>query len=57
MVGLVLTNTLFWLQLHQEAWVRFVVVSIIMIIVYAFYGQHHANPIPQGSDLYFQVPG
>ncbi|KAJ6878974.1 hypothetical protein NC652_032500 [Populus alba x Populus x berolinensis] len=31
-------------QLHDEAWVRFVVLSIIMIGIYAFY---HAKP---GSD-------
>ncbi|KAA0039776.1 cationic amino acid transporter 9 [Cucumis melo var. makuwa] len=53
----VFVNMFLFAQLHQEAWVRFVVVSIITIIVYAFYGQHHANPIPQGSDIYFQVPG
>ncbi|KAG7025340.1 Cationic amino acid transporter 9, chloroplastic, partial [Cucurbita argyrosperma subsp. argyrosperma] len=37
-------NMFLFAQLHQEAWVRFVVVSIITVIVYAFYGQFHANP-------------
>ncbi|CAA0842734.1 Cationic amino acid transporter 9- chloroplastic [Striga hermonthica] len=31
-------------QLHYEAWVRFVVLSIVALAVYAFYGQFHANP-------------
>lgn len=54
--GVVLTNIHF-LQLHEEAWVRFVVVSIITVIIYAFYGQYHANPISEGSGVYFRVPG
>ncbi|PIN20686.1 Amino acid transporter [Handroanthus impetiginosus] len=31
-------------QLHYEAWVRFVVLSILALCVYACYGQFHANP-------------
>ncbi|KAK7340477.1 hypothetical protein VNO77_21181 [Canavalia gladiata] len=40
-------------QLHQEAWVRFVVLSIIMVGVYAIYGQYHANP---GAEDYHEAP-
>ncbi|GFZ00697.1 cationic amino acid transporter 9 [Actinidia rufa] len=37
-------NIFLFAQLHHEAWVRFVVLSIITIGIYAFYGQYHANP-------------
>lgn len=39
-----LTDINLYLQLHYEAWVRFIVLSIVAIGVYAFYGQHHAHP-------------
>ncbi|XP_022958906.1 cationic amino acid transporter 9, chloroplastic-like [Cucurbita moschata] len=44
-------------QLHQEAWVRFVVLSVITVIFYACYGQYHATPSLEGSEIYFPVPG
>ncbi|XP_042508483.1 cationic amino acid transporter 9, chloroplastic-like isoform X2 [Macadamia integrifolia] len=31
-------------QLHYEAWIRFVVLSIVSVGIYAFYGQYHADP-------------
>jgi len=31
-------------QLHYEAWIRFVVVSVLATAVYALYGQYHADP-------------
>lgn len=31
------------LQLHYEAWIRFVVVSVLATAVYALYGQYHAD--------------
>lgn len=37
-------NMFLFAQLHHEAWVRFVVLSIIMVGIYAFYGQYHAKP-------------
>ncbi|XP_034905617.1 cationic amino acid transporter 9, chloroplastic isoform X2 [Populus alba] len=37
-------NMFLFAQLHHEAWVRFVVLSIIMVAIYAFYGQYHAKP-------------
>ncbi|ERN00206.1 cationic amino acid transporter 9, chloroplastic isoform X1 [Amborella trichopoda] len=36
-------NLFLFAQLHWEAWVRFVVVNIVSIGIYAVYGQHHAN--------------
>lgn len=32
------------MQLHYEAWWRFVILSFISIGLYAFYGQYHADP-------------
>ncbi|XP_077244986.1 cationic amino acid transporter 9, chloroplastic-like isoform X2 [Tasmannia lanceolata] len=37
-------NIFLFAQLHEEAWVRFVVLSIISMGIYAFYGQYHADP-------------
>lgn len=49
-------NIFLFAQLHIEAWVRFVVVSIIAVGVYAFYGQYHANPSSDESIIYHRVP-
>jgi len=35
--------------------VRFVVLCIVMIGVYAIYGQHHANPSAE-DNLYIEAP-
>ncbi|KAI3804243.1 hypothetical protein L1987_25639 [Smallanthus sonchifolius] len=40
----IFVNIFLFAQLHYEAWVRFIVLSIVAIGVYAFYGQHHADP-------------
>ncbi|XP_076888861.1 cationic amino acid transporter 9, chloroplastic-like [Bidens hawaiensis] len=40
----IFVNIFLFAQLHYEAWVRFIVLSIAAIGVYAFYGQYHANP-------------
>ncbi|KAJ6971899.1 hypothetical protein NC653_032441 [Populus alba x Populus x berolinensis] len=40
-------------QLHDEAWVRFVVLSVIMIGIYAFY---HAKPGSDESIIYQRAP-
>lgn len=37
-------NIFLFAQLHYEAWVRFVIFSVISMGIYALYGQHHANP-------------
>ncbi|PIA50336.1 hypothetical protein AQUCO_01300821v1, partial [Aquilegia coerulea] len=36
-------NIFLFAQLHQEAWYRFVILSIISVGVYAFYGQYQAR--------------
>lgn len=36
------------LQLHEEAWYRFVILSLIAVGVYAGYGQY--NAVPSTSD-------
>ncbi|KAK6162625.1 hypothetical protein DH2020_002466 [Rehmannia glutinosa] len=43
----IFVNIFLFAQLHYEAWVRFVALSIVSLGIYAFYGQFHANP---GSD-------
>ncbi|KAL8119297.1 cationic amino acid transporter 9, chloroplastic isoform X2 [Apium graveolens] len=40
----ILFNMFLFAQLHYEAYLRFVVLSIIGIFIYALYGQYHANP-------------
>ncbi|XP_058213358.1 cationic amino acid transporter 9, chloroplastic isoform X1 [Rhododendron vialii] len=42
-------NIFLFAQLHNEAWVRFVVLSIISVGIYAFYGQYHADPVSADS--------
>jgi basic amino acid/polyamine antiporter, APA family len=32
------------LQLHEEAWYRFVILSLVAVGLYAGYGQYNANP-------------
>ncbi|KAA8520456.1 hypothetical protein F0562_014712 [Nyssa sinensis] len=43
-------NMFLFAQLHYEAWVRFVILSLISVGIYAFYGQYHATII------YHRVP-
>ncbi|GAA0165541.1 amino acid transporter [Lithospermum erythrorhizon] len=50
-------NMFLFAQLHYEAWVRFVVLSIVAVIIYAVYGQYHANPVSSDvSIIYHQAP-
>lgn len=49
-------NMFLFAQLHHEAWVRFVVLSIIMVGIYAFYGQYHAKPGSDESIIYQRAP-
>ncbi|KAJ7962005.1 putative Cationic amino acid transporter [Quillaja saponaria] len=44
-------------QLHYEAWVRFVILSIIAVCVYAFYGQFHADPSSEATLVHHRAPG
>ncbi|KAL6495355.1 Cationic amino acid transporter 9, chloroplastic [Orobanche gracilis] len=39
----IFVNIFLFAQLHYEAWVRFVALSIVALAIYAFYGQFHAN--------------
>ncbi|GAU16473.1 hypothetical protein TSUD_167050 [Trifolium subterraneum] len=43
-------------QLHHEAWVRFVILSVVMIGVYAIYGQYHADPSADENIVYHEAP-
>ncbi|XP_075492686.1 cationic amino acid transporter 9, chloroplastic isoform X1 [Primulina tabacum] len=50
-------NIFLFAQLHYEAWVRFVVLIIVTIGVYAFYGQYHADPVSSNvSIIYHRAP-
>ncbi|KAJ0970706.1 hypothetical protein J5N97_018665 [Dioscorea zingiberensis] len=53
-------NIFLFAQLHEEAWSRFIILSIIAVGVYAFYGQFHANPTGSESrdysDVYHRTP-
>ncbi|KAL3615537.1 Cationic amino acid transporter 9, chloroplastic [Castilleja foliolosa] len=50
-------NMFLFAQLHYEAWVRFVVLIIVTIGVYAFYGQYHADPLSSNSSIiYHRAP-
>ncbi|PKU59851.1 cationic amino acid transporter 9, chloroplastic isoform X1 [Dendrobium catenatum] len=40
----IFVNIFLFAQLHEEAWIRFVVLSIISIVIYAVYGQYNADP-------------
>lgn len=45
------------LQLHYEAWIRFILLNIIFVGIYAFYGQYHANPLSSDETIvYHNVP-
>ncbi|KAF3440093.1 hypothetical protein FNV43_RR18371 [Rhamnella rubrinervis] len=49
-------NMFLFAQLHYEAWIRFVVLSIISIGVYALYGQFHADPSSEETVIYHRAP-
>ncbi|KAL0294708.1 UNVERIFIED_CONTAM: Cationic amino acid transporter 9, chloroplastic [Sesamum calycinum] len=50
-------NIFLFAQLHYEAWVRFVVLSIVTVGVYAFYGQYHADPLGSNASIvYHRAP-
>ncbi|KAL5999318.1 Cationic amino acid transporter 9, chloroplastic [Asimina triloba] len=53
----IFVNIFLFAQLHEEAWVRFVVLSIIAIVVYAIYGQYHADqPNQDQTIVYHRAP-
>ncbi|KAJ8900374.1 hypothetical protein K2173_025014 [Erythroxylum novogranatense] len=52
----IFVNMFLFAQLHYEAWIRFVTLSIIMVGVYALYGQHHAKPNSNETIIYQRAP-
>ncbi|KAL3833069.1 hypothetical protein ACJIZ3_007805 [Penstemon smallii] len=53
----IFVNLFLFAQLHIEGWVRFVVLSIVTVGVYAFYGQYHANTVSSNvSIIYHRAP-
>ncbi|KAJ4825901.1 Cationic amino acid transporter 9, chloroplastic [Turnera subulata] len=49
-------NIFLFAQLHGEAWVRFVFLSIIMCGIYALYGQYHGKPHSDETIVYHRAP-
>ncbi|XP_047342034.1 cationic amino acid transporter 9, chloroplastic-like [Impatiens glandulifera] len=51
-------NMFLFAQLHYEAWVRFVILNIILVGSYAMYGQYHANPVSSDeiNIIYHRAP-
>ncbi|KAL5207247.1 hypothetical protein ABZP36_031682 [Zizania latifolia] len=51
-------NMLLFAQLHEEAWYRFVILSLLAVGVYAGYGQYHAVPssLDHSAVAYHGVP-
>ncbi|KAE8727493.1 Cationic amino acid transporter 9 [Hibiscus syriacus] len=49
-------NIFLFAQLHYEAWIRFVILSLISVAIYAFYGQYHANPSSDETIIYHMAP-
>ncbi|XVE74093.1 hypothetical protein DITRI_Ditri11bG0171600 [Diplodiscus trichospermus] len=49
-------NIFLFAQLHHEAWIRFVILSLISVGIYAFYGQYHANPSSDATIIYHRAP-
>ncbi|KAK6918644.1 Amino acid/polyamine transporter I [Dillenia turbinata] len=49
----IFVNIFLFAQLHYEAWIRFVVLSIISVGIYAFYGQFHADPLGSTSTIIY----
>ncbi|XP_022759485.1 cationic amino acid transporter 9, chloroplastic-like [Durio zibethinus] len=49
-------NIFLFAQLHHEAWIRFVILSIISVGIYAFYGQYHAKPNSDETIICLMAP-
>ncbi|XP_057435935.1 cationic amino acid transporter 9, chloroplastic-like isoform X2 [Lotus japonicus] len=49
-------NMFLFAQLHHEAWVRFVILSVVMVGLYAIYGQYHADPSAEENTVYHEAP-
>lgn len=58
-VASIFFNIFLFAQLHWEGWVRFLVLNTVAIIIYALYGQYHADPnlsASQESSQYDRAP-
>nr|CAD1844939.1 unnamed protein product [Ananas comosus var. bracteatus] len=56
-VASVFFNIFLFAQLHEEAWYRFVILSLISVVIYAMYGQYNAVPVSsEHSAVYHGVP-
>ncbi|XWS45831.1 hypothetical protein CRYUN_Cryun14cG0013300 [Craigia yunnanensis] len=49
-------NIFLFAQLHYEAWIRFVILSVVSVGIYAFYGQYHAKPNSDETIIYHMAP-
>ncbi|XVE76866.1 hypothetical protein DITRI_Ditri13aG0014600 [Diplodiscus trichospermus] len=49
-------NIFLFAQLHYEAWIRFIILSLVSVGIYAFYGQYHANPSSDETIIYHMAP-
>ncbi|KAI4338787.1 hypothetical protein MLD38_023800 [Melastoma candidum] len=49
-------NIFLFAQLHYEAWIRFIVLSIITVCIYGVYGQYHADPTSGNPLVYHRAP-
>ncbi|KAK8917015.1 hypothetical protein KSP39_PZI022751 [Platanthera zijinensis] len=50
----IFVNIFLFAQLHEEAWIRFVVLSIISVAIYAVYGQYNAGPASSRQTVIYQ---
>ncbi|XP_021834652.1 cationic amino acid transporter 9, chloroplastic [Prunus avium] len=50
-------NMFLFAQIHHEAWVRFVILCIITVGIYAFYGQYHVDPSSEETIIYHRASG
>ncbi|XP_043716510.1 cationic amino acid transporter 9, chloroplastic-like isoform X1 [Telopea speciosissima] len=56
-VACIFFNIFLFAQLHYEAWIRFVILSIVSVGIYAFYGQYHADPVSSKEKIiYHRAP-
>jgi hypothetical protein len=44
-------------QMHWEAYVRFIAVTLLATAFYAYYGQHHGGAAGTGSTAYQKING
>ncbi|KAJ4956073.1 hypothetical protein NE237_012856 [Protea cynaroides] len=55
-VSCIFFNIFLFAQQHQEAWLRFVVLLVVSVGIYAFYGQYHGHPRTSNQILVYDKP-